>query len=427
MDPIQPKNNNKLRSRFFLIAAAAYVAVVLVLGSFTAGLYLGGKTGAAKPAVAGVVTDKNATPSYADKNIDFSKFWDMWSLVKSDYLRQPVSETKLFYGAIKGMVAALNDPYSIYFDPDEAKAFANELGGTFEGIGAEIGYKNSQIIVIAPLPETPAAQAGLMAGDMILAIDGADTGNMSLDEAVSKIRGPGGTTVKLSVFRASWKVPRDFVITRQKIVVASVQSKMIDQKGDADPKGQIAEITISQFSDDTIAGFDKAARAATLAGAKGILLDLRNDPGGYLDAAVEVIGGWTSDTAVIERASDGTEQKYTPKRKPIFGDTPTVVLVNGGSASAAEIVSGALQDYGKATIVGEQTFGKGSVQNYQNLPDGSAIKLTIAEWLTPKGRSIDKQGIAPNVTIKNTDDDIKAGTDEQLNKALEILGKQIAK
>jgi carboxyl-terminal processing protease len=202
---------------------------------------------------------------------------------------------------------------------------------------------------------------------------------------------------------------------------------MINSQGKDDDKGNIVKITISQFSDDTISGFDKAARAAVLAGAKGVILDLRNDPGGYLDAAVEVIGGWTTDTAVIERKSDGTEQTFKPKRKPVFGDTPTVVLVNGGSASASEIVSGALQDYGKATLVGETTFGKGSVQNYQDLSDGSAIKLTIAEWLTPKKRSIDKQGITPNVTIKNTDDDIKAGTDVQLNKALEILGQKMAK
>jgi carboxyl-terminal processing protease len=421
------KINRQLRNRFFSISAAIYVAIVLALGSFSVGLYFGGQTKATGGAAVGKVTNKNAPPSYADKNIDFSKFWDVWSLIKSDYLRQPVNETELYYGALKGVVAALKDPYSIYFDPDEASAFAKELDGTFEGIGAEIGYKNSQIIVIAPLPQTPAANAGLMAGDMILTINGVDTSAMSLDEAVSKIRGPGGTVVTLSIFRDGWKEPRDFVITRQQITVASVQSKTINLQGKDDPKGNIAEITISQFTDDTISGFDKAARAATLAGAKGIVLDLRNDPGGYLDAAVEVIGGWTTDTAVIEHKSDGTEQTFKPKRKPVFGDTPTVVLVNGGSASASEIVSGALQDYGKATLVGETTFGKGSVQNYQDLPDGSAIKLTIAEWLTPKKRSIDKQGITPNVTIKNTDDDIKAGIDEQLNKALDILGHKIAK
>jgi carboxyl-terminal processing protease len=420
------KINRQYRNRFFFISAAVYIALVLALGSFSTGLYFGGKTKGAG-AGAGSVTNKNATPSYADKNIDFSQFWDIWNLIKSDYLRQPVNETELYYGALKGIVAALKDPYSIYFDPDEAKSFASELDGTFEGIGAEVGYKDSQIIIIAPLPQTPAANAGLEAGDMILAIDGADTSTMSLDEAVSKIRGPGGSTVTLSIFRDGWKTARDFKIVRQQITVASVQSKMINSQGKDDDKGNIAEITITQFTSDTISGFDKAARDATLHGAKGVILDLRNDPGGYLDAAVEVIGGWTTDTAVIERKSDGTEQTYKPKRKPVFGDTPTVVLVNGGSASASEIVSGALQDYGKATLVGETTFGKGSVQNYQDLPDGSAIKLTIAEWLTPKKRSIDKQGITPNVTIKNTDDDITAGIDEQMNKALEILGQKMAK
>jgi carboxyl-terminal processing protease len=396
------------------------------LGGFSAGLYFGGKIKAV-PRV-GVVTNKNAPPSYADKSIDFSKFWDIWNLVKSESLHQPVNEPQMFYGALKGMVASLKDPYSVYFDPDEAKNFASQLDGTFEGIGAEIGYKNSQIIVIAPLPETPAAKAGLMAGDMIIKVNKEDTANMmSLDEAVSKIRGPGGTTVTLTIFRTGWKDTKDFVITRQKIVVASVSSKMIDLAGKDDTKGNIAEITISQFNDDTVPGFDKAARDAVLHGAKGVVLDLRNDPGGYLDAAVEVGGGWTTGTIVIERSSDGTEQTFAPKRTPVFGDTPTVVLVNGGSASASEIVSGALQDYGKATLVGETTFGKGSVQNYQDLADGSAIKLTVAEWLTPKGRSIDKQGITPNVVVKDTEDDIKAGNDPQLTKALDILAHQIAK
>lgn len=421
------KTKRQFANKFFLIGTAVYVAVVLTLGGFSFGLYYGSKIEAPGVVAQGKVTDKNAPPSYADKDINFSKFWDIWSLVKKEYLRQPVNETELYYGALKGVVSALKDPYSVYFDPAEAKDFANELDGTFEGIGAEIGYKNSQIIVIAPLPETPAAKAGLMAGDMIFAINKEDTSAMSLDAAVSKIRGPGGSVVTLSIFREGWKEPRDFPITRAKIVVASVQSKMINSLGKDDVKGGIAKITISQFGDDTVSGFDKAARDAVLHGAKAVILDLRNDPGGYLDAAVEIVGGWVSDTAVIERTSDGREQSFKPKRKPVFGDLPTVVLVNQGSASASEIVSGALQDYGKATLVGETTFGKGSVQNYQDLPDGSSIKLTIAEWLTPKKRSIDKQGITPNVTIKNSEDDVKSGTDRQLMKALEIVGAQITK
>ena len=407
------------------IIVSAFVGVLLAGAGFVAGAQVqsrGEKQKAIEAARAEVVTNKNAPPSYLGKDVDFSQFWDIWSRVRDGYVHQPVHESQLFYGAIKGAVAALHDPYTEYFDPDEAAEFAKELEGKFEGIGAEIGFRDSKLIVVAPLPNSPAIKAGIKSGDQILEIDGKDTVGFALDEAVSKIRGPKDTEVKLTIYREGWKVPKEVTITRAQITVDSVTWKTVDVKGADAEKGVYGVITLSQFNEDTVPKFDAATRDLTLRGVKGIILDLRNDPGGYLDAAVEVVGGWVDhDIAVIERQSDGTENPFISKRAPKLGDIPTIVLANKGSASAAEIVTGALQDYGKATFVGEKTFGKGSVQNYESLADGSALKLTIAEWLTPKKRSIDKVGLDPDVEVKLTDEDANAGKDPQFAKAIELL------
>lgn len=415
MEELQPVKKDRLTKHYTLGA----VVSLLIIASFVAGVFLGelrlkidaSATGAPK------VTGKEQPPPYMLKDVDFAQFWETWKTVKERYVVQPVSDVDLFYGAMEGMVDALKDPYSVYFNPEFAKKFNDELSGTFEGIGAEIGIKDEKVTVIAPLQDKPAMKAGLRAGDWIVSIDGAETGGMGIEEAVSKIRGPKGTVVKLLIMRKDLKEPQEFAITRATIIVESVKWEMKTVKGK-----KIAHITISHFNDTTESEFNDAVRNALLESPAGLVLDLRNNPGGFLDTAVKVTGEWTpNQTVTIEKFSDGKEQNYNASSGGRLSDMPTVVLVNGGSASASEIVAGALKDYGKATIVGETTYGKGSVQDYLEYGDGSALKITIALWLTPKGTSIDKQGITPDIEVKMTPEDFNAEKDPQLDKAVQLL------
>ncbi len=345
---------------------------------------------------------------------DFQTFWDVWRLVKSAYVDQPVSERDLYYGSIAGMVAGLGDPYSVYFTPEDARAFDEQLAGSFFGIGAQLDVKDEQIVVVAPLPGTPAERAGVLTGDIILAIDGVTTEGMSIDEAVSHIRGEKGTSVTLTLYRVGTDAPEDIPITRDEITIDSVAYTLRDDG--------IAVIEVSMFNDDTSTLFAAAAERVIDDGATGILLDLRNNPGGLLDSAIDLAGYWipAGQTAVIESVGDA-QTEYPTNGTAMLANIETVVLVNGGSASASEILAGALQDADEAVIVGQTTFGKGSVQEYHDLPDGGAVKITVAKWLTPLGRSIDNEGIAPDQDVPYTQEDIDAKRDPQLDAALHIL------
>ncbi|MEK9130810.1 MAG: S41 family peptidase [Patescibacteria group bacterium] len=390
------------------------VTALIVAVTFSAGFLIGKQEGirSVVPAGEGKVIGVGEIPASLNKDVKFSLFWDVWDLIKDEYVDQPVSEKELFYGAMKGLVWSLGDQHSTFFDPVTAAAFAEELSGSFEGIGAEIEVKDDQLQIVAPLPESPAERAGLMAGDAILAIDGLDTAGMASDEAVKHIRGPKDTDVTLTIRRGEDEA-RDVVITRDTIEIDSVTYQLRDDG--------IAVITISFFNGDTSRLFTDAARQALTDGASGIILDLRNDPGGYLTAAIDVASAWVgTDTVVIEKIRD-QEEKTIGRGPALLNGLATVVLVNGGSASASEIVAGALQDHDQATIVGEQTFGKGSVQDYRDLPDGSAVKLTVARWYTPANRSIDQQGITPDLLVEMTAEDYQAERDPQMDKAVEIL------
>jgi len=351
-------------------------------------------------------------------DVDFNLFWDVWDLLHKDFVQQDkLNDKELFYGAISGMVAAASDPYTVFMNPLQSNEFSNDLAGTFEGIGAEIGIKKNELTVIAPLPESPAIKAGLRAGDKILAIDKAATQGMTVDQAVSKIRGAKGTEVILIINREGFEKPKEFKIKRDIIVVKSVKSEMRADK--------IFVVTISNFNNDTEALFNKAVSQAVETNPKGIILDLRNDPGGYLDTAIEVASEWIEDGVVVtEKFSDQKKNEYLARGLARLKDFRTVVLINQGSASASEIVAGALQDTGKATVVGMQSFGKGSVQVLENLNDGSAVKITVAKWLTPKGNNINEQGIKPDEQVDLTDKDYQDNKDPQLDKAVEILNKK---
>lgn len=404
-----------------LIAAVASYAVG-ASGFATGALAKSGSSSTTTVQVRGV---GSMPPAGVSTTIDFQQFWDLWNLLKTKYYKQPIDEQKMLYGAMTGMTASLGDPYTSFFEPEIATEFSQSLEGKFEGIGAEIGIRDSQLEVVAPLPETPAAKAGLMPGDAILDIGATSTEGMSVEEAVSLIRGPKGTVVKLTIGRITKtkdakgkeiQKPKTFdvSIVRDTITVKSVTTEFL-------PNG-IAVIGVNHFNTDTTDEFSKAVDAVLAKDVKGIILDMRSDPGGFLDRATAVAGEWVGDKVVVsERRQGKIVDEFHGTGDSRLKGIPTVVLVDEGSASAAEIVAGALQDYKMATIVGTKTFGKGSVQDYTDLADGTAVKITIAEWLTPNGRSINEIGITPDITVERTEEDINAQRDPQRDKAVELL------
>ncbi|HIP42991.1 MAG TPA: S41 family peptidase [Aquifex aeolicus] len=371
-----------------------------------------------------------------DKYFYLKLFSEVLKIVENNYVEQ-VPIKKLIYGAIDGMVSSL-DPFSDFFTPEQYREFMSETEGEFGGVGIEITMENGRPIVVSPIEGTPAWKAGLRPGDIIIAINGEDTFNMSLMDVVKKIRGKPGTEVKLTILRKGKGKPIEVVIVRARIKVPSV--KYVNYKG-------IGYIKISQFTSGTARSLEKAIKDLEEQGVYGFIVDLRNNPGGLLSEAVDVgdIFVPKGKLIVYTKGRKGELHKYFAEKEPITKNLPIVILVNKGSASASEIVAGALQDYHMATLVGEKTFGKASVQNLIPLEDGSAIKLTIAYYYTPKGRLIHKKGIKPDVEVKMDEKTwnklfetirklrfeghtekviLLPDIDVQLRKALEILQKK---
>jgi len=349
------------------------------------------------------------------QDIDFDLFWDVWDSIDEQYVdKENINEKELFYGAIRGMVSAVGDPYTVFMNPRISKDFSNDLAGTFEGIGAEIGIKNDVLTIIAPLPDMPAEKAGLRPGDKVLAINDESTAGITIDEAVNKIRGPKDTEVKLSIHRDEANGIQEIIVKRGKIIVKSVRT---EHRAD-----DIFVIKITNFNEDTQELFNKAVREVIEKDPSGIILDLRSNPGGFLDTAIEVASEWIeNDVIVSEKSSEELLNEHLSRGRPRLKDYKTVILVNQGSASASEIVSGALQDYDKAVVVGKKTFGKGSVQTLNKFKDGSSIKITVAKWLTPKGRSINDEGIAPDHIVHLSLEEYNANKDPQMEVAVKIL------
>ncbi len=366
----------------------------------------------------GQVSNKNEpVPDYLKKDTNFNLFWEVWQKIQELYIDRPVGETQLLYGALSGLVSSMGDPYSIFMPPEPAKEFTDDLKGKFEGIGAELAMRDNLITVVSPLPESPAEKAGLKAGDKIVEVNGESTEKMTLNEAVLKIRGKKGTAVKLKVFRDKDGAFHELSIIRDVIKIVSVTWEM--------KEGEIAYLKITNFNEDTDERFRQAVNEIVLKNSKGVILDLRSNPGGYLDRSVTIASYWLplGQVVVQEEDAEGIKKQHLANGSAQLKNYPAVVLVNRGSASASEIVAGALQDWGAAQVVGETTFGKGSVQTLADLSDGSAVKLTIARWLTPKGRQINVSGIEPDVKIELTEEDFKNGKDPQLEKAIELLTK----
>ncbi|OHA48161.1 MAG: hypothetical protein A2806_00800 [Candidatus Terrybacteria bacterium RIFCSPHIGHO2_01_FULL_48_17] len=350
-----------------------------------------------------------------DSNIDISLLAETIQILKDNYIHpENLSEQNLLWGAIRGLVRESTDDYTTFFDPDEAKRFLEDTSGHFEGIGAEIGFRDGLLAIIAPLEGTPAKEAGLEARDIILAIDDTSTEDITLEEAVAKIRGPAGTIVTLRISR-NQEAAKEISITRAQIVVPPLDLKIEDG---------IATVQFHSFSSEAAVAFQAAAAQITKANARGLILDLRNNPGGFLDQAVKVAGFLLPEDSVvvIERKRGEADIIHRSSGPGLLADFPTVVLMNEGTASAAEILAGALRDERDIKLVGSETFGKGSIQELIRLKQsGAVLKITVGEWRTPAGNSLAEAGLNPDILVEIKPEEREAGLDPQLDVAKSLL------
>ncbi|HRY60457.1 MAG TPA: S41 family peptidase [Patescibacteria group bacterium] len=406
---IDPKEKRNGSNRFIVvIVIMAFIANAI--GFFIIGAYFATKS---PDIVKQKLVNTQAPVKY--KDIDFSRFWEAVGMLEAKYIGD-VDYSKLVDGAIAGMTASLGDPFTTYFDTKTLGLFNSEVTGTFEGIGAEVTARDGKLVVIAPLEGAPAEKAGVKPGDIIGLIDGKDVSSMTIDEAILMMRGKKGTEVKLSIIRGTEK-PIELTIKRDVINVKSVEYKQLD--------GGVAYVRVLRFDNTTKSLFDLFVSEIKKNGSKGLILDLRNNPGGYLDAAVDLSSEFIKDgPIVIEQYKDGRRDTINATGKGNFFDIPMNVLVNEGSASGSEIVAGAIKDLKRGLLIGEKTFGKGSVQEMTPLTTGGALKITVAKWLTPNGTTIDKNGLNPDIEVKY-EDSSDINKDNQLDRAVEEIKKLI--
>lgn len=415
-------------------------AILLILIGGFGGYYIGTKGYEVKiktdsPEIT-VINKTAQIPTTAD----FSRFWEVWDIVTKEHIDKPIDPNKLVDGAIHGMVSAIGDPYTSYLNVEENGEAMGSLNGLYEGIGAQLGFDDdNNLIVVAPLDGSPAKEAGILPGDRILQIEGTDTTGLSITEAVNKIRGKAGTVSTLLLARASEEQPFEKKIVREEIKLESVTW---EDKGDG-----VALIRLSRFGETTNQEWATVVGEVTsqMPNLKGIVLDVRNNPGGYLDSAVYISSEFVSNGVVVSEAfSNGQNQEFKVdhRGKLTDGKVKLAVLINGGSASASEIVAGALKERRDAILVGERSFGKGTVQKSEEFKDGASVHVTVAKWLTPDKNWIDKRakevkdsvynetledgttiigGLKPDHEVKFTDEDVTAQNDVQLNKAVELL------
>ncbi len=394
----------------------AVLAASVVLGVFSVGFV----SGVVQSQAFVLAATSPQSPPTASGDVrtspEFNVFWEAWAFVEKEFYGEIPSKQERVYGAIRGMVSTFGDPNTAFIEPSLASVFREDMTGSFEGIGAAVRMDEMGRVVIAePFVGQPAAKAGLLRGDILLAVDGVSLQNMSLYEAISLIRGPAGTTVVLTIFREGVDKPFDVSVVRARIEIKVVESKRL--------KGDIGYVSLSEFSRGASSKVAEAIRSLEAEGAlKGLVFDLRDNPGGLLDEAGLVTSQFIGEgTITIERQKGGAEQAFEAQPGGVALDVPLVVLVNRGSASASEIVAGAIKDHGRGTLLGEQTFGKGTVQIPQTLSDGSELRVTIAEWLTPKKQQINGDGIVPDVYVERTQEDFVEGRDPQLDRAVEHL------
>ena len=400
-------------TKWLTSGVALIVATGLLLGT---GFYFGFGAGQNVPQR----VDVNVVNTDNETAADFAPFWETWGLIDEKYLEaDKVSDAMRVEGAVAGLVAALDDPYSEFFSPEDAKRFKEDVEGNFSGMGAEIGIRKGRLVIIAPLKGSPAEAAGILPGDQILMINATSTADIGIDVAVRFIRGEPGTELALTIMRDSFDAPREFTIIRQPIVAPTLDMEMLP--------GGIAYIELYSFNANAGRLFYDAIRRAALADARGVVLDLRGNPGGYLEVAVDLAGWFLKKGTLVvsEEGREGAGDKLYADGNAALAKIPTVVLIDEGSASASEILAGALRDQRNIKLVGQTSFGKGSVQEYMDLLDGSIVKLTIAHWVLPKGGVLDKEGLKPDFEVELTDEDIEAERDPQKGKAIEVLREQM--
>jgi carboxyl-terminal processing protease len=344
----------------------------------------------------------------------FSPFWQAWELVHQQYVDQPVNDTTLMQGAIKGMLDSLGDAHTTYMSPEESQQASADLSG-YDGIGAYVDTTTKYLTIVSPIPGTPAEAAGLKPGDEIIAVDKKDITKETPAAVLQMVLGKAGTPVTLTIQRQDVAQPFDVTITRAHIVIPTIQGKMLD--------GNIAYIDLSTFGETTADDLKTELKTLLAQNPKGLILDLRDDGGGYLNTAVDVVSQFIDNgTILIEQYGDGTKDTYSAKPGGLATNIKLVVLVNGGTASASEITSGAIQDYKRGILIGTTTYGKGSVQVWTDLVNSQGgVRITVARWLTPNGRQINGVGLTPDIVIDRTQDDIKAGKDPQLDRAIQYL------
>jgi len=397
----------------------AVLIFLAVAGASTGGYYLGYQTGLDETRN---ITIEGLTGAETPEGIgaDFGIFWEAWDTIKKAYIRGgELDDQKLIYGAIRGLTEALDDPNTVFLSPEDSEKFSEDIQGSFGGIGAEIDVRDGQLIVVAPLKNTPAERAGLKSGDQILEIDGRPTEELTVDEAVKLIRGELGTTVTLTIGREEWNEPNEISIVRENIQIPTVEWEM--------KEGNIIYLKLYSFTANAPQAFYQAVLQGLQARGKGMVLDLRNNPGGYLDVSVN-LAGWfldRGDVVVIERFSSGEEKVFRARGNEALANFPVVVLVNEGSASASEILAGSLRINRDTELVGEKSFGKGTVQELEELSDGSTLKVTIANWLLADGTLIEGNGLEPDYPIPLTGEDTQSGRDPQLERAIELVKQEI--
>lgn len=418
-------------TRFYIVIISA----ILLGASFLAGAMYGYEN---RPGIEKImnVAGKEAPPQLS--NVDFNLFWDVWSRLEEKYVdRAKIDRQKMVFGAIEGLAHSVKDPYTEFFSPEQTKLFQDDIRGSFDGIGAEIGLKRSILTIIAPLKNSPAERAGLKSGDKILKIGETPTADLGIDEAVRLIRGPKGTEVKLTIFRDSFDATKDITVVRDTIQIDVLTTEsQPNTGGEENGEGKksaenshdgIFIIKLNHFTENAAIEFRRAVQEFYRTDSKKLVFDLRNNPGGFLQVAVD-IASWflpTGEIVARERYADGSEDIYRSSGYRLLETIPTVILINEGSASASEIVAGALRDIRGIQLIGKKSFGKGSVQEVVSLPKESSLKVTIAKWLTPKGTEINGKGLEPDITVATSED--KEGKSEEMSgdpimqKAIEVL------
>jgi len=382
------------------------LSIIVVSLAFLSGFGAGFSLAPARPA---------SVAAAGEEPSEFAVFWEAWHLIENEFYGDLPTMQEVTYGAIRGVLVSIGDDGTSFIDPERAAVMREDVTGSFEGIGAIVNMlPNGRLIIIEPLQGRPAAQAGLQQGDLVLKVDDTPIQNMTLTEAVSLIRGPAGTTVRLTILRKGVKEPFEVAIVRERIEIEVIESRMLDD--------DIAYVRLTEFNAKATQELEESLRELMAQEPKGLIFDLRSNPGGFLQTSVEVASQFLDEGLVlIEKGRDDFERDYSVESGGLATKVPLVVLVNAGSASASEIVAGAIQDSGRGVLIGGRTFGKGSVQLPHTLSDGSELRVTIARWFTPKGREIQGIGILPDIEVEITQEDLEAGQDPQLERAVEYL------